>query len=98
MNVRAFVITVTSVTSVSEAPSTIARSAPPARPVSQIATALEILVVYSGILLYIWRWQTTHPRTWAPLLAVVLVSHVAHRDTARKLGLTTAYRTVDRID
>ncbi len=84
-------ITVTSVTSVSEAPSAAASSAPraPARPVSQVATALELLLVYSGILLYIWRWQTTHPRAWAPLLAVVLLSHIAHRDTPRKLGLTT---------
>ena len=88
MNVRAFVSTVPSV---SEAPSTAAGSAPPApaSPVSQVATALELLLVYSGILLYIWRWQTTHPRAWAPLLAVVLLSHVAHGDTARKLGLTT---------
>src|SRR5439155_2286472 len=88
MDMRAFVSTVTPV---SEAPSTVASSAPPvpARPVSQIATALELLLVYSGILLYIWRWQTTHPRAWMPLLAVVLLSHIAHRDTARKLGLTT---------
>src|SRR5207248_586399 len=64
-------------------------SAPSARPVSQVATALEILVVYSGILLYIWRWQTAHPRAWVGLLAVVLLSHVVHHDTARKLGLTT---------
>ena len=88
MNVRAFVSTVPSV---KEAPSTAAGSAPPApaSPVSQVATALELLLVYSGILLYIWRWQTTHPRAWAPLLAVVLLSHVAHGDTAPKLGLTT---------
>jgi len=57
--------------------------------VSQVATALELLLVYSGILLYIWRWQTAHPRALMPLLAVVLLSHVAHRDTPRKLGLTT---------
>ncbi|PYV20227.1 MAG: hypothetical protein DMG27_23545 [Acidobacteria bacterium] len=88
MDMRAFVSTVTPV---SEAPSTVASSAPPApaRTVSQVATALELLLVYSGILLYIWRWQTTHPRAWAPLLAVVLLSHVAHGDTAPKLGLTT---------
>src|SRR5690349_9802907 len=88
MNARAFVSTVTSVR---EAPSIVASSGPPApaRPVSQVATAIELLLVYSGILLYIWRWQTTHPRAWVPLLAAVLVSHVAHGDTARKLGLTT---------
>src|SRR2546427_7909975 len=79
MNVRAFVSTVTPV---SEAPCAGAPSARPASSVAQAATALEILLVYSGILLYIWRWQTTHPRAWAPLLAVVLLSHVAHGDTA----------------
>src|SRR5438093_6654409 len=69
MDMRAFVSTVTPV---SEAPSTVASSAPPApaRTVPQVATTLELLLVYSGILLYIWRWQTTHPRAWAPLLAV----------------------------
>lgn len=58
-----------------------------ARPAKQWATALEVLLVYSGILLYIWRWQFTYPRAWMALLAAVLASHVAHRDTLRGLGL-----------
>jgi len=58
-----------------------------ARPATQWATALEVLLVYAGILLYIWRWQFTYPRGWMALLAVVLASHVAHRDTLRGLGL-----------
>lgn len=58
-----------------------------ARPARQWATALEVLLVYAGILLYIWRWQFTYPRAWMALLAVVLASHVAHRDTLRGLGL-----------
>ncbi len=59
-----------------------------AKPATQWATALEVLLVYAGILLYIWRWQFTYPRAWMALLAVVLASHVAHRDTLRGLGLT----------
>lgn len=58
------------------------------RPVVRFATALEILLVYAGILLYIWRWQFSYPRTWMILLAVVLASHVVHRDTLRDMGLT----------
>ena len=50
---------------------------------------LEVLLVYAGVLLYIWRWQFSCPRLWIPLLAAVLISHVAHRDTLRSLGLTT---------
>ena len=57
------------------------------RPITQWATALEVLMVYAGILLYVWRWQFTYPRAWMLLLAVVLASHVAHRDTLRGLGL-----------
>ncbi len=50
----------------------------------------EILLVYAGILLYIWRWQWTHPHFWMPLWAVILASHLAHRDSLRDMGLTPA--------
>ncbi len=63
-------------------------SSPPAPLSIRAAAAVEVLAVYAGILLYIWRWQFTHPHAWLPLLAVVLASHVAHRDTLRGLGLT----------
>ena len=53
-----------------------------------LATTLEVLLVYAGILLYIWRWQFTHPRVWTVLLACVLASHILHRDSLRNLGLT----------
>ncbi len=53
-------------------------------------TAAETLLVYSAILFYIWRWQFIHPRAWVLLLAIVLASHVAHRDSLRGLGLTSA--------
>lgn len=52
------------------------------------ATALEVLLVYAGILLYIWHWQATHPHAWIVLLGAILLSHVAHRDTLRTLGLS----------
>ena len=55
-----------------------------------VATTLEVLLVYSGILLYIWRWQDNHPRVWMVLLAAILVSHLVHRDTPRTLGLSLA--------
>jgi hypothetical protein len=54
----------------------------------RLATILEILLVYAGILLYIWRGQFTYPRAWMVLLACVLASHVLHGDSLQDLGLT----------
>jgi hypothetical protein len=51
------------------------------------ATAIEILLVFSGIMLYIWRWQFHHPHSWVWLLAAILLSHVVHRDRFGELGL-----------
>jgi hypothetical protein len=56
----------------------------------RLATAAELLAIYAGILLYIWRWQISHRWTWMLLFAAILVSHVVHRDTLRSLGLTRA--------
>jgi hypothetical protein len=52
-----------------------------------IATALEVALIFAGILAYIWRWQHTIPYAWVALWALILVSHVLHRDTLRGLGL-----------
>jgi hypothetical protein len=52
-----------------------------------IATALEVVLIFAGILAYIWRWQHTNPRLWMALWALILISHVLHRDTVRALGL-----------
>jgi hypothetical protein len=52
-----------------------------------IATAFEVVLIFAGILAYIWRWQHTSPRAWMALWALILVSHVLHRDTLRSLGL-----------
>jgi Type II CAAX prenyl endopeptidase Rce1-like len=61
-----------------------ARAHPPLR---QAVAALEVLAVFAGILLYIWRLQYSHPYLWIPFLAAVMLSHFAHRDTLRGLGL-----------
>ncbi len=53
-----------------------------------MVTALEVALVYAGILLYIWRWQFTYPRAWVVLLAVVVASQVARRERPAALGLT----------
>jgi hypothetical protein len=65
-----------------------ARSTLPVRGVPLLAAAAEIFAVYAGILLYIWRWQYTHPYAWVPLLAIVLLSHFLHHDHLNEMGLT----------
>jgi hypothetical protein len=60
------------------------------RPYARWATACEVVLVFACILLYIWRWQATHPVVWIPLLAFIVFSHVFHHDSARALGLTLA--------
>jgi hypothetical protein len=52
-----------------------------------IATALEVALIFAGVLAYIWRWQHTIPYAWVGLFALILVSHVLHHDTLRSLGL-----------
>jgi len=52
-----------------------------------IATSCEVALIFAGILAYIWRWQHTSPIAWIALWALILVSHVLHRDTLRGLGL-----------
>lgn len=59
------------------------------RPVA-IATAIEVALLFAAILAYIWRWQHVHPRLWIALFALILLSHVLHRDTLRGLGLRGA--------
>jgi membrane protease YdiL (CAAX protease family) len=62
----------------------------PPRPLSTIArwaTAAEVVLVYTAILLYIWRWQYTFPRFWVVLVTALVASHLLHRDTPRTLGL-----------
>ena len=52
-----------------------------------LAAALEVVLLFAGIMAYIWRWQRTSPHAWIGLWALILVSHVLHRDTWTGLGL-----------
>jgi Type II CAAX prenyl endopeptidase Rce1-like len=54
-----------------------------------LITSTEVLGVFAGILLYIWRWQDTHPDLVIPLFAVVLLSHWIYRDKPKGMGLTS---------
>jgi uncharacterized membrane protein AbrB (regulator of aidB expression) len=58
------------------------------RPGAAAATACELAAVFACILIYIWRWQHTHPWLWIPLLAFVILTHFVHRESPRTLGLT----------
>jgi membrane protease YdiL (CAAX protease family) len=55
---------------------------------ARLTTSAEVLLVYAGILLYIWRWQFSYPGLWMPMLAFVVASHFIHRDSLHDLGLT----------
>jgi hypothetical protein len=63
-------------------------SRPATRLTGRIVSALELLLVYSGILLYIWRWQYTHPRLWIAFLVVTVASHLVRGERPNDLGLT----------
>jgi Type II CAAX prenyl endopeptidase Rce1-like len=54
------------------------------------ATACEVVLVFACILLYIWRWQATHPLVWIPLLSFIIFSQILHHDSPRAVGLTLA--------
>src|SRR5215471_21848592 len=60
------------------------------QPSARIVSALEVLLVYAGVLLYIWRWQFSYPRLWIAFLAIMALSHVVRGERLRDLGLTLA--------
>ena len=64
------------------------RSTVKSRAVNPWITASEVLAVYAAILLYIWRWQESHPFLWIPMLAAVLFSQWFRGDTLEAMGLT----------
>lgn len=55
--------------------------------IAAFATALEVSLVYAGILYYVWLWRFTHPRLWMLILGIILVSQLARRDSLGALGL-----------
>ena len=65
-------------------------SRPGTQPSARIVSALEVLLVYAGVLLYIWRWQFSYPRLWIGFVAIMVLSHLARRERPRDLGLTLA--------
>jgi hypothetical protein len=55
-----------------------------------IYSALEVILVYAGIVTYIWSWRSKYAHFWIVLLGIILVSHLLHRDTLQRLGLSFA--------
>ena len=72
------------------APANEVLSRPGTQPSARIVSALEVLLVYAGVLLYIWRWQFSYPRLWIAFLAVTILSHLVRGERPRDLGLTLA--------
>lgn len=70
---------------ISSAP--LAREVSATRRAARWVTGCEVIAVFTGILLYIWRWQSTHPLFWIPLLGFIIVSQVIHHDSAADMGL-----------
>lgn len=62
----------------------------PATPVSRRASVLEALVVFAGIMAFIWKLRFTHPWFSLSVIALILVSHLAHRERAQSLGFRAA--------
>ena len=47
---------------------------------------LEPLLIFAGIMIYIWKLRFVHPWSWVPLLAIVVLSHVWRHQRATALG------------
>lgn len=56
--------------------------------VNPIITAIELPAIFAGILLYIWRWQNSHPYLVIVLFGVVVFSHWFYGDSPDQMGLT----------
>jgi hypothetical protein len=52
----------------------------------RILAAIEVVLVSSGIMLYIWRWQFVYPNFAVVLLAFLIATFFIHRDSLQKLG------------
>jgi Type II CAAX prenyl endopeptidase Rce1-like len=47
---------------------------------------LDVIGVPALIILFIWRWQFTHPKSWIIFPIWIVGSFLLHRDTAKTLG------------
>ena len=45
--------------------------------------------MFAVIMAYIWKFRFTHPRFWLPVVAMILLSHLAHREHLAGLGFRT---------
>jgi membrane protease YdiL (CAAX protease family) len=50
---------------------------------------LEPVLVYAMILAYIWNWRYSHSGVWVAILGLMLLSHLARRESAYSLGFRT---------
>ncbi len=69
-----------------------ASSAEPSKPRlapsrGQALAAAEVLLVYSALLLYIWRWQYSARWAWVVMLAFIVASEIARSEGLSFLGL-----------
>jgi hypothetical protein len=56
------------------------------RSLSHLIVAFELVTIYALVQGYIWRWQYTQPQLVWLILLLLVSSHLAHRDTAKRLG------------
>jgi hypothetical protein len=56
-------------------------------PMMRGLAAAEVLIVFAGVVLYIWRLQFTFPDFAIVLLAFILLTFLIHRDRLKDLGL-----------
>ena len=47
---------------------------------------MEPVAIFAFIMAYIWKLRFNHPLFWIPLLALIILSHVARHERARSLG------------
>ena len=52
----------------------------------RVAYLAEALAFAAFVAIYIWKWQAERPQTWWVMLAWLLLSALARRDTLKTLG------------
>ena len=61
--------------------------------VGRTLALLEPVFIFAAIMAYIWKLRFEHPWLWAPLLALVLMSHIVRHQRAPALGFRRANLT-----
>src|ERR1035438_6276789 len=52
---------------------------------------LEPILVFAMIMQYIWGLRYRHPGMWLPILGLMLLSHLVHRERAQTLGFDSIH-------